>query len=271
MEVVFYNGEFIAKKDVFISSNSRAFNYGDGFFETIKIINSKLFNFSCHMQRIKLALSTLKLNDNYTSAFFQTKMSHLLKVNKIIHGSIKIHISRNGSGKYLPKSNHSDLIISTSSGHSYKEESAISLCFFDEEYKALGALSNIKSINSLVSVLASIHANENNFDNAILLNNSGNAIEATNANIFILKNKNIYTPPISDGCVDGTMRKWIINELDVIEKSILSAEILNADEIFITNATSGVTSVRTIGKISFTSFNIANYLQKKLINLSLDL
>ena len=71
MEIVFYNGEFVAEKDVSISSNSRAFNYGDGFFETIKIINSKPFNFTCHIQRIQLALSILKLNENYTPEFFQ--------------------------------------------------------------------------------------------------------------------------------------------------------------------------------------------------------
>lgn len=269
MEVVFYNGEFIAKRDVSISSNSRAFNYGDGFFETVKIINSELFNFSYHMERIKFALSVLKLHNNYTPAFFQTKIFHLLKVNKIVNGSVKIHISRNGVGRYLPKSNYSDLFISASNGYAYKQNNAVSLCVYNEECKALGSLSNIKSTNSLVSVLASIHANENNFDNAILLNTLGNLIEVTNANIFIIKNKKIYTPPLADGCVDGTMRKWVISELDVINKSILLDEMLDADEVFVTNAISGVISVKTIERTAFTLFNTANCIQKKLINLSL--
>ena len=198
MGVVFYNGDFKDERDVFVSSNSRAFNYGDGFFETVKVINSKPFNFPCHIDRIKFALSTLKISDNYTSAFFEDKFSFLLKANKVVNGSIKIHISRNGIGRYLPESNKSDLFISVVNGLAYKKNNPISLCFYDKQFKAIGTLSNIKSSNSLVSVLASIHAFENNYDNAILINHSAKVIESANANIFILKDKYIYTPPISD-------------------------------------------------------------------------
>ncbi|KRO52169.1 MAG: hypothetical protein ABR79_05235 [Cryomorphaceae bacterium BACL11 MAG-121001-bin54] len=122
----------------------------------------------------------------------------------------------------------------------------------------------------MVSVLGSIHANERNFDNAILLNTSGNIIEATNANIFIVKDEKIYTPSLSDGCVDGTMRKWLSKEITFIEKSIFSNEILDADEVFITNSTSGITSVKSIENTSFYCFNTANFIQQQLINSSLD-
>jgi branched-chain amino acid aminotransferase len=271
MGVVFYNGGFITERDVFISSNSRAFNYGDGFFETVKIINSKLVNFPYHFERIKLALSVLKLYDNYTLQFFQEKLFHLVEVNKIVNGSIKIHISRSGAGRYLPKSDHVDLFIITSNGSAYKKNDPISLCFYDKECKAIGGLSNIKSVNSLVSVLASVYANENNFDTAILLNTLGNIIEVANANIFIVKDDTIYTPSLFEGCVDGTMRKWVSNEIDVCEKAILKNEILDADEVFITNAINGLTPIHTIEKTSFTSFNTASSLQQKLINSSLDL
>ncbi len=211
MEVVFYNGEFVIKSDLSISINDRAFNYGDGFFETVKIINSIAINFESHFERIQLAISILKLQDNYTLVFFQEKLSHLLKVNKIVDGSVKIHISRGGHGRYLPKSTHTNLLITTNSGSVYKKNDAISLCFYDKECKAIGGLSNIKSVNSLVSVLASAHANENNFDNAILFNNSGNITEVANANIFFVKNDNIYGAPLIEGCVDGTVRKWLCN------------------------------------------------------------
>jgi len=271
MEVVFYNGDFLAKGDVSISSNNRAFNYGDGFFESIKIINSKPFNFSLHFQRIQLSLSVLKMDNNYTLAFFEEKISYLIEANKIINGSIKIHISRRGKGRYLPRSNHLDVLISFIKGSEYIRNDAISLCFYGQEYKGIGSLSNIKSSNALVSVLASIYAYENNFDHAVLLNHLGNIVEAAHANIFIVKNQKIYTPPLTDGCVDGTMRRWVITELDVSEKSILQDEILDADEVFVTNATSGVVSVKIIENNSFTSFSIANFIQQKIINSSLDL
>jgi len=271
MKVVFYNGEFVLENDISISINSRSFNYGDGFFETVKILDSQPFNLSFHFDRIKLALKVLRLEQDYTELFLKQNISHLLKVNNIINGSIKIHVSRIGSGRYLPASNKSDLFIISSKGFPYQINNAISLCFYGQEYKASGSLSKLKSSNSLIYILPSIYASENNFDNAILLNKSGNIIEVTNANIFILKNNNIYTPPIVDGCVDGTMRRWVNNKLDVIEKSISRDEILDADEVFITNALEGVTSVQRIESIMFESFSVASSLQKKLINLNSDL
>ena len=156
MEVVFYNGDFFAASDTPISSINRAFNYGDGFFESIKIINAKPFNFSFHMKRLKISLSILKLSDNYSSKFFLEKISYLLKLNKILNGSIKIHISRNGGGRYLPESNETNLFISTFIGCEYQNNNAISLCFYSNECKNTGSLSNIKSFNCLVSILASI-------------------------------------------------------------------------------------------------------------------
>ena len=266
MEFVFYNGEYLIKSDVSISSNSRAFNYGDGFFETVKIINSRAINFASHFERIQLALSILKLQNNFTLVFFKEKLSHLIKVNKIVDGSVKIHISRGGSGRYLPKSTNTNLLITTNIGYAYKKNTPISLCFYNTECKAIGSLSNIKSINSLVSVLASLYANDNNFDNAILFNNSGNITEVANANIFFVKNDKIYTPPINEGCVDGTMRKWVTNEMDVCEKAILKNELLTADEVFITNSINGLTSVSVVEDTSFSSFNVANSLQLRLIN-----
>jgi branched-chain amino acid aminotransferase len=268
MDVVFHNGEFMSRSTISISEESRAFNYGDGFFESIKIINSRPFNFSCHYERIILGFSVLRMNNIYSLSFFEEKIFQLIKLNRITYGNIKIHISRIGAGKYLPESNNSQLLIVCSSGYEYRYNSAISLCFYEEQLKPTGNLSNIKSANSLVSVLASIYANENNFDNAILLNNSGHIIEASNANIFIVKNKKIHTPKIDHGCIHGTMRSWICNEFEVFDKVISKNDVKQSDEVFITNATLGVIPVKTIEDISFSSFSKARLIQQNLVNLN---
>ena len=109
MEVVFYNGSFVSSRDISISFNSRAFNYGDGFFETIKIINAKPFNFMSHLNRISRALNILKLR-NFELSNFEKKIIHLISLNNIINGIVKIHISRAGFGKYLPNSEDLDIL-----------------------------------------------------------------------------------------------------------------------------------------------------------------
>jgi len=270
MEIVFFNRQYVRIDEISISRNSRAFNYGDGFFETVKIINSQPFNFAAHFERIQFALNVLHITNNYSKTFLEEKIAYLLKVNKIVNGSVKIHVSRSAEGRYLPESNNAELFISASNGVVYKYNDPISLCFYDQQFKAPGSLSNLKSSSSLIYILASIYANQNNFDNALLSNTSGSVVEATNSNVFIVKGKLIYTPKLSDGCVDGTMRRWVLNQTDVFERTIQKNDILEADEIFITNSINGVLPVNIVEEKSLGSFNVSNSIQKKLISLNLD-
>ena len=134
--------------------------------------------------------------------------------------------------------------------------------------KNYGRLSNIKSVNAVVSVLGAIYAKELGFENAILRNVKDDYIEVTNSSLFIVKDNVIYTPPITDGCVDGTMRDWVLNNDMVIEKSLSLDDIKQSDEVFITNALTGITAIKGVEETGFTDFNYANKLQNKLINLS---
>ena len=159
-------------------------------------------------------------------------------------------------------------MINTYSGLGFKQNIPISLCVFSDEVKTIGRLSNIKSVNAAVSVLGAIHAMELGFENAILRNTKGNYIEATNSSLFIVKDNVIYTPPLSDGCVDGTMRDWVLSNYKAIEKSLSLDDIMQSDEVFITNALTGITAVNGVEEIIFSDFNYADELQNKLISLS---
>ena len=273
MGEVFYNSEFINEEEIVIKISNRAFNYGDGFFETIKIINTKLFNFSAHYVRFSSACKVLKLKNDETETSLLTLINELIERNKIVNGVAKIHVNRSGEGKYLPLSDSIEILISLNKGSGFAKNTPISLCVFSDEKKPKGKISNIKSVNASVSVLGAIHAKENGFDNAILKNTDDNFIETTNSNLFIIKKGIIYTPPLTEGCLDGTMRKWVLEQVNVIEKSLNSLDIKEADEAFTTNAISGITAVGVVSiattKIYKTDF--AQQLQEKLISLSLGL
>ena len=269
MSVVFHNSEFIKEDALVIRNSNRALNYGDGFFETIKIINAKPFNFSAHYIRYCFACNILKLNHKKNEQSLLRLLNELIKYNNIVNGSAKIHVSRSGKGKYLPESTSLDIIISSNDGPGFELNTPISLCVFSDEVKTKGKISNIKSINAAVSVLGAISAKDSGCDNALLINTEGNCIEATNSNIFLVKNKIIYTPPISDGCVDGVMRGWVLKQEDLIEKSLSLEDFRNADEVFITNSITGITAVNKVEETIFYNFNYSAKLQSKLINLSL--
>ena len=271
MGEVFYNSRFINEDELLIKTSNRAFNYGDGFFETIKIINAKPFNFKLHYTRFSLACKILKLNDFKSESHLYEIICRLIDKNKIINGSCRVHVNRRGAGRYLPSTNSLDLFIKTSNGRSFLKINPISLCIFSNECKTKGHASNIKSINALPSILAAIYAKENDFDNALLKNTDGNLIEASNSNLFIIKDKMILTPPLSEGCIDGTMRRWVIDKLNIIEQPLSQLDVKNADEVFITNAISGITSVEFIyfeNKKAYKT-NFSKELQNELISSSL--
>ena len=271
MGVVFRNSEFINEQELIIKSSNRAFNYGDGFFETIKIINTKPFNFPAHYARFSLACVVLKLKNEETLSGLLSVINDLINQNKLVNGSVKIHISREEGGRYQPKSKGCEMMINSCSGSGFIKNIPISLCVFSDEVKTIGRLSNIKSFNAAVSVLGAIHAKELGFENAILRNAKGDYIEATNSSLFIVKDNVIYTPPLSDGCIDGTMRTWVLNNNEVVEKSLSLADIIKSDEVFITNAITGITTVKGVEEAVFADFKYADKLQNKLINLSLGL
>ena len=271
MGVVFINSKFINEQDLVIKSSNRAFNYGDGFFETIKIIDTKPFNFPAHFARFCLACLVLKLKNDETLNSLLLIINNLIIQNNLINGSVKIHVSRMGGGKYKPNSKACEMMINAYSGSGFKKNVPVSLCVFSDEVKTMGRMSNIKSFNAGVSVLGAIHAKNLGFDNAILRNTKGNYIEGTNSSLFIIKDNVISTPPLSDGCIDGTMRAWLFNNYKIIEKSLSLADIKQSDEVFITNALTGITAVKEVEETIFTNFNYADELQNKLISLNLDL
>lgn len=268
MSIVFYNSEYVDLSDVKISAENRSLNYGDGFFESIKILNSKPFNFSAHFNRFSLACKVLKMNNKFSKKEIVLIFKQLINKNEIINGTLKMHVSRIDGGKYCPKSSNIHLLISISEGNIFDLNNKESLCFYNEDVKSKGKLSNIKSTNALLYVMSSLFANEKEFSNSILFNSDGNIVETSNSNIFIRKNGELFTPPLSDGCVEGTMRKWVISQLKVTERNLTLSDINNASEIFTTNAINGIISVDKVEGQSFSEFEVANKLQKRLIKLN---
>ena len=127
---------------------------------------------------------------------------------------------------------------------------------FHDHYKPNQFISNLKGGNSLVSVLSSIFADENDLDEAIILNLESNICETTASNIFIAKDKHLMTPPLSSGCVNGIVRKQIVENASlwgysIEEKNMKTIELIKSDEVFLTNSINWLQWVRTYKKKSF--------------------
>lgn len=221
----------------------RAFYYGDLLFESILIKNGEIMRVDRHFNRLVKSAETLKyeLCIDFNLIGFINQIENAIQVSNIIDKEncrIRYTLYREGEGFYLPNNNKTQYIIDVFETKTALDNNLLKVGIYKENCKTRGPLSNIKSGNALIYVLASIWAKNQNLDDALLINDTGNVIESTKANIFWTKGHDCYTPPLSEGCIAGVMREEIISNEKVIERPCRIEDLLVADSIFLTNAVS---------------------------------
>jgi branched-chain amino acid aminotransferase len=210
---------------------------------------------------------------NFTMEYFEEQMLSLAKIKNIDSSSRgRITVYRNEGGYYLPQTNTVSFLINIepfkSKVYLYNQKEYL-VDLYTDFYVAKQLLSSIKSTNKIINITASIYAKENGLDNCIFLNESKNVIEVLQGNIFMLKGNKLITPPVSEGCLNGVMRKQIIEiarkieNIEVLEEVISPFDLQKADELFITNVIMGVQPITKYRKKVFTS-NLASQLTQKL-------
>jgi branched-chain amino acid aminotransferase len=244
------NGEVISRNVPFLKDN-RAFRYGDALFETIRVIDGRPINLQGHIDRLFQGASTLSyiLPSHYSLDFFKSEIGKLISANHIESGAkLRLHLYRSGDGTYRSQEDAvSYLITAEELKHNLFtiNPEGLSIDIFSDMKKERNILSSLKTSNSLLYVMAMNHAKKNKLDEAFILNSNGHIIESCQSNVFLVSNGVLYTPPLSDGCVGGTMRMNLINlaiekKVTIYESSLTPQNLLAADEIILTNAIQGV-------------------------------
>ena len=267
-----FNGNLV-DSNVVLSSNNRAFKYGDGIFETIKVENLKVVFLEDHYFRLMASMRMLRMEIpmSLTLEFMEEEVLKTVKKNNLNNARVRVSVYRRDGGLYTPKSHKVNFIVEASELVSTFKETYV-LDLFKDYFINSGLLSTVKTTNKLINVLASIYADENRIDNCVLLNEKKNVVEAINGNIFIVIGAIVKTPAISDGCVKGVVRKQLIEiiskhpEYTIEETQISPFEIQKADEVFITNSIVGVQPVTKYKKKAF-KVAIGNSLSKNLKDL----
>jgi branched-chain amino acid aminotransferase len=256
--MIFYNNQFIKE-----NSHSRLSQYGDGIFETIRLMDGEILFFYDHIDRMFAAMNVLKMNipQHWNHNYFYKVICELLEKNNMDSSSrIRINVWRESSGKYLPETNSVSVSISSESlaDKNYIWNSPIKLGVSKKVKKSYDNLSNIKSSSALLYVVASLEAKENNLDDVVILNSYDKVADATSSNIFIIKDNKIITPSLRDAGVAGVMRKNIIDLLNerfsITEQSLTIEDVTASDEIFLTNVMKGIQPVHEFNEKSYTSF-----------------
>ena len=242
-----------------LAADNRGFRYGDGLFESMRMINGKLQFADLHAARMADGMKILKIDGyNLLDAYFlKQKTADLAKKNKWTgNARFRLSIFRAGAGLYTPESNKYGYVLQgnplDSSTYELNKKGIILDIFKDLE-KPINKLAPLKTANSLIYVLAGIYKTQNKLDEAIILNDKGFICETISSNIFIVYQKEIYTPALTEGCVAGVMRSIVLslaktNNIKIIEAEINYKVLEEAEEVFITNAARGVQWVMGYGR-----------------------
>jgi branched-chain amino acid aminotransferase len=276
-----FNGTIVSK-DANVLTQNRAFLYGDAVFETVKIVNSKILFLEDHYFRLMSSMRVVRMEIpmNFTMEYFEEQLLSLVIDNAFSNSSrARITVFRNDGGYYLPQTNTVSFLIHVvgldDALYSFAEKE-YEVDLFKDFYVTKQLLSSIKSTNRMLNITASIFANENGLDNCLLLNDSKNIVEAIQGNIFMLMGNRLITPPVSEGCLNGVMRKQVleiakkIESLEVVEEVISPFDLQKADELFITNVIKGIQPITKYRKKDF-AVALSKTLQEKLNDIVSDI
>jgi branched-subunit amino acid aminotransferase/4-amino-4-deoxychorismate lyase len=270
-EFVLLNEKFYLKDEPLILFNNRAFCYGDALFETIHCLGTQPQYLELHLNRLVKGMKVLKMqiSDNMNFSVFHKHIEKLLNKNRIFKGArIRITVFRDQGGRYSPEKNSFSWLMESSilDNEQFKLETKGQIIdIYDELHKPVNILSNLKTTNSLIYILAGIFRTENRLDDCLILNQYGRICESISSNVFMARDNKIITPPLSEGCIEGTVRQTIMalaKEIgyEVEEKGILEKNLLEADEVILTNAIQGVKWVS-----AYKDRRYYNFISRKLI------
>jgi branched-chain amino acid aminotransferase len=256
------NGNIIEQETLL--SQNRAFLYGDAVFETLKVVNGKVLFIEDHYFRLMASMRIVRMQIpmNFTLENLEQYILDLAVQNACSDSCrVRFTVYRNDGGYYLPTDRKVSFLISTtildSKAYQFNEES-YEVELFKDFYLTKQLLSTIKSINKLINTVGSIFADENGYQNCLLLNEEKNVVEALNGNLFMISGNRLITPPLSEGCLNGIMRKQVLalakktEGLEVFEEPISPFDLQKSDELFITNVIQGIQPITKYRKKDFT-------------------
>ena len=273
-EYINWNGKIIDKNKFYISPDNRSFRYGDGFFETMKCNQLQVCLHELHFDRFFQSMKLLQFTipPNYTASYFLQQIQQLLLKNKHLQWSrIRLMIVRGDGGIFDAENNFANYVIQTWPLSNYANDlNSAGLCIdvYKDAVKSCDLFSSIKSNNYLSYLMAAMWAKNNLLNEAILLNATGGVADTTTANLFIVSNGIIKTPPITEGGINGVYRKHLMerciaDSIPFAETPLYEDDLLEASEIFLTNAVKGIRWVGSFaGKTNYGN-EVARYLHNK--------
>jgi branched-chain amino acid aminotransferase len=267
MEFICFNGDIVEKNKPVLFADNRSFKYGDGVFETILFLNGKIILEDYHFERLFNSLQFLQIKSSLLSQNdLKNNFLSLCQKNNLNTCRIRLTVYRDedNNASYVIETNEVPLNV-----HEFNKE-GWNINLYPFARKSIDAFSNLKSVCYQQFVMADKYAKENSWNESIVLNANNHICEGSKTNIFLFKNQQVYTPALHEGCVNGVMRRHVIEEIKkmgmpVKQTTIKEEDLFNAEEVFLTNSIQVIKWVKTYRETNFSS-SFSKDLSKQIIN-----
>jgi len=258
--LVYIDGKYYPKSEAKISVYDHGLLYGDGVFEGIRAYHGIVFHLKEHIDRLYRSAHPILLKIPMTKTELTEAVLKTLKKNNLKNAYIRLVVTRGVGDLGLDprKCPKATVIIITESMLQLNSPEALAngittTITWVKRNPVDAATHEIKSLNYLNSVLGKIEANNTGADEAICLNKTGYVCEGVGENIFIVRDGEIITPPVSSGALKGITRAVIIRlakklGIEVTERNITPNELFTADEAFFTGTAAEVAPIREVNK-----------------------
>jgi branched-chain amino acid aminotransferase len=266
---VCFNGQMIAENTPVFNAENRGFKYGDGVFETIKVSKERIPLIDFHFERLITSLQLLKIQHSYTKELLVQWIMDLCQLNQCQDSArVRLAAYRNAIG-------HAEIIIEAQPIKRIDIQTwsqGISLAIYPYARKPRDVFANLKTANFLPYVMAGFYAIEKGFDDCIVLNDVNKICDSSKANIFMIRDNEIYTPALHQGCINGVMRRYLIDaikELNYVvhQEEIVEEDLESADELFLTNAVKGIMPVNTFNGKQYNNSITSGFYERLIIPL----
>ena len=248
------NGKILRAEDPVLLASNRGYRYGDALFETMKVASKNILLETYHFERLFAGLRLLQFEMPKLLTREKLRKEVLLLAEKNHCGNlarIRLSVFRGNGGVYDEERTPQYLIECWPLNESLNRlnENGLVIDVFPAARKSCDSFSHLKSANYLPYTMAAIYAKANKLNDCLVLNTDGNIADATIANVFLIKEGVVITPGPDQGCVNGVMRRHLLEKMkdagySIQENPVSVSTLEEADEVFLTNAISGIRWVK---------------------------
>ncbi|HKP85061.1 MAG TPA: aminotransferase class IV [Blastocatellia bacterium] len=258
--LIHHNDGIVDLSEAAIAPTSAGLLYGWGVFSTLRIYDGRAFAFDYHWERLARHAEKARVSVPLETEEARRALGELIRANKVAQGRARITILKGEAGSWRGATpTEADLLIFTSS-EAFRATANLALTISPYRTHSTGGLAGVKRTAIIENLLAFEEARSRSFDEAIMLNERGEAVSATAANIFWVQGDEVFTPSLATGCIAGITRRLVIEiatkfKLHVVEGSFTTQRLMEAREVFLTS------TAREIAIVS--SFDMKEYNRKE--------